>query len=390
MSTEKKTARVKIENESSLVVVPISSDKPEIPDTIIEKWQKFIDLIGCIMNVPTSLITRFTSDELQILVASNDPRNPYKRNDSDKLGIGMFCENVVGRRAAMKVSDSRKSEYWSRNPHAGLGMISYIGMPIEWNDGEVFGTFCLLDDKANEFSGFFDAMLKEFKAIVEADLEYILLVKELEAKVSAKDFLIREIHHRIKNHFNLLISYINLNLEEGRHGGDFQEIMNDIQDRVYAISLIHEKLYQNNEAEELSLPEYLRQLCGHFLRAHSCGNVEVRYEIDDVRLSLEKSVPLALILSELVTNSIKHAFEGREKPFIEIRIRLLPGDILAFSYRDNGRGLPDGFSPEKSKTLGMVLVRGFVNQIGGSLRTENNGEALFSFTFPLGPERLTD
>ena len=115
----------------SEVIVPISSGKPNIPKKIQMKWQKIVDLIAQIMNVPTGLITKLSTENLEIFIASDTEKNPYKKNDKDKLGLGMFCETVAGRRKEMMVTDTNNSDYWRNNPHARFGMHSYLGVPIQ-------------------------------------------------------------------------------------------------------------------------------------------------------------------------------------------------------------------------------------------------------------------
>jgi GAF domain-containing protein len=196
-------ARVKVLGENELVVVPVSHNKPDIPGQIIDKWQRIVDIVASIMHVPTGLITQLTEETLEIVVASNTKGNPYKRGDHDRLGIGMFCETVAGRRHEMRVDDVSVDEYWEKNPHAGLGMKAYMGVPIEWEDGELFGTFCMLTDKANSYQDEFLLLLREFKEIIETDLKYILLKNELEERLSARELELREIHHRLKNQLNI-------------------------------------------------------------------------------------------------------------------------------------------------------------------------------------------
>ena len=115
-------AGVKVEGESRLVVVPVSSKKLPITDQILEKWQKIVDLVASIMHVPSGLITRFSETDLEIVLASHSAGNPYKRDDHDRLGIGMFSEIVAGRRRELRVDDTTLSIYWAANPHAVLGM----------------------------------------------------------------------------------------------------------------------------------------------------------------------------------------------------------------------------------------------------------------------------
>jgi two-component sensor histidine kinase len=371
-------ARVKVWRERDLVLVPIAGDKPDIPEKLIEKWQKIVDLVASIMGVPSGLVTRLTEDSLEIVVASRTAGNPYARGDRDRLGIGMFCETVAGKRRELRVDDVSTDEYWAKNPHSGLGMKAYIGVPIEWEDGELFGTFCMLTDKANAYEDRFLELLGQFKDIIESDLRYIALKSELEQRLSAREMELREIHHRLKNQLNILVSYISLQLQVGV-GEDAKGALRDVQHRILAISMVHEQIYCSSGVEAPALDVYLPRLCGFILEDLVRDDIGMEYAIDPVSLPMDKEVSIAIIVSELLTNSIKHAFRGSLPGTISIEVRRRGEGALDMVYRDSGVGLPAGFDPRASNTLGMLIIGALVRQLGGTMKAESDGGAKFSF-----------
>jgi c-di-GMP phosphodiesterase len=373
-------ARVKVQGEPDLVLVPIGHFKPDIPDNLIEKWQGIVDLVASIMRVPSGLITRLTEESLEIVVASRTEGNPYKRDDGDRLGIGMFCETVAGRRRELRVDDVSSDPYWENNPHAGLGMRAYMGVPIVWEDGELFGTFCMLTDKANSYQQKFLELLRQFKEIIEADLRYIALRAELELRLSAKELELREIHHRLKNQLNILVSYISLQLQVGV-GEDVRIALKEIQHRILAISMVHEEIYRSSGVDAPSLDVYLPRLCDFILEDLAGNDIGVEYDIDRVCLPMDKEVSIAIILSELLTNTIKYAFPGGGRKTVSIKARLGADGLIDLAYRDSGVGLPAGFDPGSAKSMGMLIVDALVKQLGGTMRAESDGGAVFSFTF---------
>lgn len=374
-------ARVKVLGESELVLVPVSHEKPDIPAQVIEKWQRIVDLVASIMQVPTGLITRLTEDNLEIVVASGTAGNPYKRADHDRLGIGMFCETVVGRRRELRVDDVSATEYWKTNPHAGLGMKAYMGVPIAWEDGELFGTFCMLTDKANSYQDKFLELLREFKEIIETDLRYIAIRAELEERLGARELELREIHHRLKNQLNILISYISLQLQVGV-ADDARIALKDIQHRILAVSMVHEQIYKSSGVESPSLNLYLPRLCDYILEDLVKDDISVSYDIEPICLPMDKEVAVAIIVSEFLTNSIKHAFF---KPFphmeISIEAKREASGKIRLVHRDNGVGLPPGFDPRAATSLGMLIILALAKQLGGELKAENEGGAKFSIVF---------
>ncbi len=377
-------ARVKIENQPGKVIIPISTEKPDIPEHIQIKWQRIVDLVARIMKVPTGLITQLTTEELQIIVASKTRGNPYKNSDKDSLGIGMFCETVAGRRKEMLVANTDDSDYWRNNPHAPFGMHSYLGVPIQWDDGELFGTFCMLDSKANQFSEEFQELLQQFKEIIETDLNHLLLQEELENKLSRKDIQIREAHHRIKNHFNLLISLIRIQSKELDDDQKTQTLLSEIENRIRTISLIHEKLYRKCDESEIPMDNYIRQLCDYLLKSLTNTHITIEYSIESIALIPEISIPCGFIISELTTNSIKHAFLNVDNPKIQIGLNKDMDNQLILTYEDNGVGLPEDFGFEKSDSIGLELIRIMVAQLKGKIEIlDKNGTNL---RFILNPQ----
>lgn len=376
-------AWVKVENEPTNLIIPISTQKPDIPELIQNKWQKIVDLVAHILKVPTGLITRLTTSDLEIFVASNTEGNPYKRDDKDKLGIGMFCETVAGRRRQMIVSDTNDSEYWRNNPHAVLGMHSYMGVPIEWEDGELFGTFCMLDDKSNQFSQEFQDLIFQFKEIIEIDLNYLMLQRQLEKKLFVKEMQIREAHHRIKNHFNFLISFLRIQSRGMKQDHEIQVILKELQNRIHTISLIHDELHKSAESSDIPLDQYVRRLCDYVLENTVDRKIAIKYDLEPIVLSPENSVSCGFILSELVTNSIKHAFAETQNPEIQIKIRKIDAGKLEICYRDSGVGLPENYSLDQFESTGTILLRSMILQMHGDIQTKNENGAFYRITLEI-------
>ncbi|MBN1648190.1 MAG: GAF domain-containing protein [Spirochaetales bacterium] len=372
---EAKFASVRVYNEENRVLIPISSNKPEIPEQVQQKWQKIVDLAAKIMKVPTGLITHLTEENLEIFVASQTKGNPYSRDDRDSLGIGMFCETVAGRQKPMLVQNTADEEYWRTNPHAKLGMHSYLGVPIIWDDGELFGTFCMLNDQSNLFTDDYMELMLQFKDIIETDLKNALLNEELKEKLSVRDMMIREVHHRTKNHFNLLISFINL--QSRNMTQDSREVLTDIQNRIQAIAMVHEKLYSRENASGVLLDDYITNLVDIILGNLTEQEPYLVFEIDDVEAAVNISVPVGLIISELISNSLKYAFSGKTGPEIRIMIRREDKGTLMLEYSDNGPGYPDAHHPEHDQTIGIKIVRVLCEQLGGTAEFLNRNGAMF-------------
>lgn len=379
-----KVATVKSLSTASEIIVPISSDdKPQISNEILVKWQQIIDLTARIMGVPSGLITRITQSDLEVVLTNQDEVNIFNKDDKFELGAGWYCENVVGQKDELVLPNAYKDEKWSKdNPSLPFNLISYMGIPIVWPDGEVFGTFCVLDNKENTYSDQYKDLLKSLREIIQEDLKSTLLYQKAQKDLENKDYQIREVHHRVKNHFTLLLSTLNLQSFIGAHESP-EAIISEIQARIYAISSIHDKLYQSTNLEDVSLLDYLTEL-GKFVIGNLSEN-EVSYHCsgDDISVGAEISLPSGLLLNELLTNSLKYAFSGVSDPKITLSYKA-EGDSIHGLYRDNGKGIDEHFDIDKTQSLGMILIRQLVLQLGGTYKVYNDNGFVFETTFPIG------
>jgi PAS domain S-box-containing protein len=140
----------------------------EVPPEIIRKWQEFVDLLAEIMHVPSASIMRVDPPHIKVFVSSTSKGNPC---EPGALDAGPYCETVTKTGQPLLVPDARENEAWKANPHVKLGMISYLGVPIGWPDGRLFGTICVRDNKRNEYSEAYLKLLLHFRDMLQADLK---------------------------------------------------------------------------------------------------------------------------------------------------------------------------------------------------------------------------
>jgi len=158
-----------------------------VPSETIGKWQEIVDLLAEIVRVPSALIMRVEPPNIKVLISSESRGNPYEPDELAPLNTGLYCETVMKTRQPLLVPDALSDETWKCNPDIKLGMISYLGVPITWPDGETFGTICVLDNKANEYSDLYLRLLLQWRDVVEADLRSLATLhsklEEREAKI---------------------------------------------------------------------------------------------------------------------------------------------------------------------------------------------------------------
>jgi len=198
----------------------------------------------------------------------------------------------------------------------------------------------------------------------------IVEIKEAEDKIKAslneKELLLRELHHRVKNNLQIILSLINLQ-SNGIKDQEDLEIFRESQSRV-----IHEKLYQSADFASINFKEYIQSLVSYLLSYYSKTNITVDIDVEkDLVLNMDTAVPCGLIINELVTNSIKFAFPEEKTGKIYIRLNQEDGSLILI-IGDNGIGLPDGMDFETSQKLGLQLVKTLTDQLEGTV--QYNGE----------------
>ncbi|PHS11134.1 MAG: hypothetical protein COA78_10355 [Blastopirellula sp.] len=158
---------------------PREYQQHDVPVPIIEKWQKTIDLMASIFDVPAGLIMRVLPTQIEVLLASKSEGNPYKAEEKADLNTGLYCETVMAQKKELYVPNALDDPEWEKNPDVPLNMISYLGVPLICSDGSVFGTICVLDDHTREYLPVYHEMLAEFRGIIEQDLRMLEQEKQL-------------------------------------------------------------------------------------------------------------------------------------------------------------------------------------------------------------------
>jgi diguanylate cyclase (GGDEF)-like protein/PAS domain S-box-containing protein len=167
-------------------------DHLTVPGTILDAWQATVDLIAEIMHVPAALIMRVHPWEIEVFVTSHSSGNVYEAGERAKLDTGLYCETVMDTQNFLCVPNALEDPHWDNNPDIELGMVSYYGLPLAWPNGEVFGTFCVLDDKANTYSETHRGLLERFRDSIQLsiDLIYQNHLNSLEKKRTSEEMRI--------------------------------------------------------------------------------------------------------------------------------------------------------------------------------------------------------
>lgn len=215
--------------------------------------------------------------------------------------------------------------------------------------------------------------------------------KVIEQQSDEKDTLIREINHRVKNNLQIISSLLNL---QANSLTDPQaiEALRSSHKRVKAISLIHQKLYGNEETASVPMEEYIRTLFTDLRNLYGANHIKLEYHSspNDIQLDMEFAVPVGLILNEVFTNAFKYAFTGRNAGILSVQI--IENDNITYTIiiKDDGPGMPEGFDTGKIQSLGLRIIKELSRQLRGSFRYSNESGAIFTLNFPNSGGQKTD
>ncbi|CAA9589434.1 Phytochrome, two-component sensor histidine kinase; Cyanobacterial phytochrome B [uncultured Synechococcales cyanobacterium] len=207
--------------------------------------------------------------------------------------------------------------------------------------------------------------------------------EQIKAALKEKEVLLKEIHHRVKNNLQVISSLLNLQ-SRSLQDKQYLEIFKDSQDRIKAMALIHEKLYQAKDLARINFAGYIRDLAASLFRSYK-GNsaaITLQIHIGDVSLGIDAAVPCGLIINELVSNALKHAFGMGNKGEIWIELCRNLDHQFALIVSDNGVGFPKNLDFQNTESLGLQLVNTLAAQLRGRVELSSNGGTEFKITFP--------
>lgn len=195
-----------------------------------------------------------------------------------------------------------------------------------------------------------------------------------------KELLLKEIHHRVKNSLQVVSSLLNLQKTKVQYK-NFNELMDESQIKIENIAIVHELLYQTNSFKKINLQQYIDKLSNHILQTLNTENrqISIVKNIENIEISLNNSVPLALVFNEIVTNSVKYAFNTTNKGVIDISCFKI-NEVIHVKIKDNGLGLSES-QFKNNKGIGIKLIEGFIKQLKGELKYGNDNGCFFVFSF---------
>lgn len=261
---------------------------------------------------------------------------------------------------------------------------SMMDIPI-WLEGEIYGVLCH-EQTGNKRKWTYDE--QDFAISVSYIISLSLEAtkrdnaqKQIIHSLEEKNVLLREIHHRVKNNMQIISSLLSLQASTIKNP-EMKNMFNESQNRVRSMSMIHEQLYQRDNLSKIDFNIYVNGLIKSLFQIYTTRIKQVSWKVDivDVKLGLETAIPCGLIINELVSNSLKHAFKEDKKGEIIVKMKKHDDDITLI-VSDNGAGLPDNFKINEQSTLGLKLVNTLINQLDGNLDIHAKNDTTFTINF---------
>jgi two-component sensor histidine kinase len=255
-----------------------------------------------------------------------------------------------------------------------LGAVDYVEVPVvpEILRSKV-AVFVDLNRQRRDLQRLNDAL--------QAEIAQRRSAEEAVRHAREKEVLLQEIHHRVKNNLQIITSLLRMQSRVVQDPA-FSDALLECQNRVAAMALIHDKLYRARDLARVSFPEYVRDLTNNILTSYTlpASSVRVNLDVDDLSLSLDSAVPCGLILNELMSNCLKHAFPLGHSGTVHVGFHAA-GDQLCLVVRDDGIGMPADVDLERTNSLGWRLIRALVQQLGGFVQCHTAGGTVVELRF---------
>ncbi len=293
------------------------------------------------------------------------------------------------------VPDTALDPRWSPRP-GWEKLRSYVSAPIQVA-GETIGFLNVDGSRPGQFRQADAQRLEAFAQHAATALENAHLYEQaqrelaerkraeeqLKTSLAEKEVLLKEVHHRVKNNLQVISSLLHLQskqIKDPEALGMFLES----QYRVRSMALVHERLYQSEDLSGVDAAEYFRDLVSYLHRSYGAtsSQVSLKVDVDPVSLGIDVAIPCGLIVSELVSNALKHAFPDGRQGQILVQLHLGPGGQCALVVGDDGIGLPEDLDLETTESLGLHLVNRLVAQLEGSIDLDRSGGTTHKITFP--------
>lgn len=386
-----------IENRDLLMIPEVNSEKLAISENFLQKWQNCVNILAQIINVPCALIMKVDSQYLEVFCSNSSRTNPYNIGERVHWD-NLYCKHVITTKKVLLVPNALKDRKWDENPDIELGMISYIGLPLLWPDGKVFGTICALDSKENHYSSLYIALITHFREFLEA---YLKLIWE-----KHKLGIILDTQEKIEHKLFQKEKYAILGQLTSALGHELSNPLTSIKNATYLLTLVLEnptmEIRENLEVLEkevetsetiirnfleytqpkpmntskININDFLKKM---ILQFGIPKNIELATQLDaNIPFLIADPEKLALILRNIILNAIYAITDNGQ---LIIRTGIENTNWVTISITDTGIGItkrnlamlyrPLFTTKPKGIGLGLAVVKNLVKAHEGSIEVKS-------------------
>jgi PAS domain S-box-containing protein len=290
---------------------------------------------------------------------------------------------VLKNRDSVLSNDPPADPRSSGTPHGHIPVERFVGVPAIWGD-DLLGIISVANAQ-RDYTEKDVAVLERIAGLYAIAVQRVRYEASLKTAIEQKEALLREVHHRVKNNLQIITSLLDLRSDQ-IHDQRALQVFQECRDSIRSIALVHSNLYQTSDISAVNAQQYMGTLTGQLLSAYSAQSRAIQFvsDVQPLPLELDVAIPCGLIVTEMLTNSLKYAFSAEtESPQISLRLYQHNGQAH-LEFGDNGVGFTDENLPGKS--LGLQLISLFVKQLRGELQSSHENGLTYHITFPL-PEK---
>jgi PAS domain S-box-containing protein len=301
---------------------------------------------------------------------------------------GMMLGQVIRESRPIFSNDAQSDAAPTLRAYAGTSVRSIAMLPL-MASGHAIGVFTLFSSEKEFFHEGEMKLLTELAGDIAYCVSTIQAGREreeadlaLRASLKEKEALLKEVHHRVKNNLQVIASLLRLESNRIDHAVT-KGVLKDMQNRIQAMAGLHETLYRSGNFAQVDLAAYLKQLTNQLSRSLSMGPGRVSFHLSlvSVGLDLDQAIPCGLIVNELASNALKHAFPDGRSGEVRVELDQVQDGTLLLRVSDDGIGLPADFEARRGKSLGLQLVSDLARQLQGTFRIAPGPRAVFEVTF---------
>jgi two-component sensor histidine kinase len=380
---------------ASTLALASTMDHDRILDTILEESRKIIDFTGVVIGL-------VENDRIRIARYKASAGFNMRIQDFQDIHTHpetySFVLSLKNTGKPLLIKNTKKNPGRSPFP-AAEWVASYLGIPLIVRD-RFIGFINFYDSEPNAFSEEILHFLEPFATFAAVALENARLFREAEKEIQErrraeeqlrksleeKKVLLMEVHHRVKNNLNIVASLLNLQSSHIKTVEQARRALQNSQNRVHSMAMVHEQLYRSDKLANIEIGTYARDLTTELIQLYETQTPVVpEIKTDHLLLSINRAIPFGLLLNEVITNALIHAFSGRKDPgHLTVEITKKSSREALLRVTDDGLGIPEDILAGNTRSLGFQLIEVLSQQLQGTSRfTSTQGKTRFELSFPL-------